>query len=380
GVTGAFNTFTDVINAIPDNSASGECATATVYILPGTYMLQPSDLSNHKQINFIGTSYGGIPAICVTGSSTSYGNKNWYSVRFVGPQVPALNPSAGIYTMENVQPNIFIEDDFDNCTIESNFQFIINNQFLTFEHCYFYNAPLLRQGIITVNNTAYYDCTDCEFYFENGTGSTVNYLIGMFAGVDANNFNSIFDDCQITGNSSSMPMSIFAFNANSAQLLTFNSSYINVANFNSQFIYYFGPANPLAPGFANVQLMVSNSQFVGAGNQGTLNCVLGNLYSNNNAALSNLQPIILSGLTINNMTLLDYTNPPVGLNFAKLIISDILLNAAAQSAAPISINLLSSEQLKMTMQSVSILSQVNFNFPVMRVTAVGGVSVPVVLN
>ncbi len=300
----AYNTLDDALNAAYIDPSPHPI---TIILRPGVYQLLEDSLSNTKPINIIGSSFGGKPSSRVYGSSTSWGNKYWYSIQFENLETDE-NPT-DTYILNNPSPITGEMDRFRNCMLFNNYKMVVENELMKFYDCIIEEPELKRvNGIIEVRsglgNVQFFDCeatyyrpssssAQCLIYLNAGTEFTQTIIDSFFVrgDVEANSLNPI-------------EFSVIAINNNQVVICTSSNFQIN-PNINSPNpVYIFGSVNNTR--VTDVNLFITDTIFQGPEEDNLNIFVISDLWSQSNE----IDSITIRGCEMDRMRLMRYDSVP----------------------------------------------------------------------
>jgi len=329
-----YATYDNLDEAIKAAAALGSEFPVSIFLRPGNYVLEENTLSNNAKINIIGVSMGGRPCAFISGSSTSWGNKYWYSVQFNNLETE-VNP-LDTYTLNNPSPNVNELDQFWNCYFYNNYKVTVVNENIKIIDC-LYDEPELKRtnGIIELQDGAgFIEVQRCEFNFNRKSGSPAQALIYINAGTDVR--ISIIQDCEFNGIVSASSQNPVTFNmitiANN-QLVKFVGGNVRInPNKNTDTpVNIFGPANrdegdlDNFPGYSiDVNLFVEGGVYGGPSENTNENYFLMyNLYSND----VSIDAISIRNIELDGARLIKYDIERPTINANKKPINNIVIHA-----------------------------------------------------
>ena len=256
GLGQCFESLQDAVDQIMMDNPS---CTPTVWIVPGEYSLP--NLENDLKIAFRGTNKYGVK---LSGDSTSYGNKLWQEVSFVGP---------GTYQTENPDITEVVEDQFLNCCFYPAQIITTDNDILNFRNCVFNYQPLAVEDVIRVQNgCGAIKFKYCCFNVSRHGGSTIKSIVSFGANTDKS--KSQVSYCQINldvdGNNP-----FVMFKVTSLQGLQGSHLTVDISNGPPDTFFLFG--NTEAVVNTNLELSFINIRAEGANHY-----LIGNLVSSEN--------------------------------------------------------------------------------------------------
>lgn len=254
-----------------------------IILRPGNYVLESDSLSDAKLVNIIGASFGGRPAALISGSSTSWGNKYWYSVQFYNLETD--EDPTDTYTLNNPSPVNGEMDRFRNCYFYNNYKLVISNEIMRFFDCFFFDPELKRQnGTIEVQQgLGQMQAFRCRFDFFRPSSSSSQALIYLNAGTEFT--QTIIQDCRFNGDIESNSRNPVVFNimaVENNQLVKFITNNVRInANINAPSpINIFGAVDGQLSD--DVNLFVLSSIFQGPNDVDENLFLIANLWSPNN--------------------------------------------------------------------------------------------------
>jgi hypothetical protein len=163
--------YTSLCDALNDAANDMSSEVITIFVTPGEYIL--CDMLNTKRINII--SLGPGPnTVKVSGVGTSYGNKFWNGITFVGDE--------STYNLQNLGTHDPIVDSFCKCEFTENFQLRTSHDILRFRACFFNYSQLTRNYVMILDGgTGIFDLCNCKFFVcRNGNIRNGNIVIDTF--------------------------------------------------------------------------------------------------------------------------------------------------------------------------------------------------------
>ena len=300
----AFNSLDDAFTEAYNDTSP---YPITIILRPGIYQLLDKTLSNTRPINIVGSSFGGKPSSRIYGSSTSWGNKYWYSVQFENLETNE-NPS-DTYTLKNPSPINGEMDRFRNCMWFNNYKMVVENEIMKFYDCIIEEPDLKREnGIIEVRtglgNVQFFDC---EATFYRPSSSSAQSLIYLDAGTEFTEtiLDSFFIRGDVEANSlNTIEFSVVAINNNQVVKCTSSNFKIN-PNINSPNpIYMFGSINNTR--VTDVNLFITDTIFEGPEEDNLNIFVISDLWSQSNE----IDSITIRGCEMDRMRLMRYDSVP----------------------------------------------------------------------
>lgn len=168
--------YTNLCDALSDAANDTSDQPTNIFVLPGEYKL--CDMLNKRRINII--SLGSGPnTVRISGNGTSYGDKYWYGITFVG--------DTSTYTLNDPSTHDQCVDAFCKCEFTENFKLTTSHDTLRFRNCFFNYNELTRCEVMSLDGgTGVFDICNCKFF------------VCRYGGIDVDTFMWLNSETTIT--------------------------------------------------------------------------------------------------------------------------------------------------------------------------------------